>query len=68
MNLIGKTVQKGLEDLGIADAADTLESNDEEEADMNGEEDDDSQDPSKAKCGALAFAGAFIHEEESDKK
>jgi hypothetical protein len=42
MNLIGKTVQKELEDLGIADAADTLESDDEQEADMNNEEEDDS--------------------------
>jgi hypothetical protein len=68
MNLIGKTVQKELEDLGIADAADTLESDDEQEADMNNEEEDDSQDPSKAKCGSLAFACAFIDEEESDEK
>lgn len=60
MNLIGKTVQKGLKDLGISESAgqDTLESDDEEES--NEQEDD--EDPSKLKCGALAFADAFIDE------
>lgn len=64
MNLIGKRVQKGLKDLGIADTPGTLESDDEEEA-MDAEE-EESSDASKAKCGALAFADAFIDEREED--
>jgi hypothetical protein len=65
MNLIGKTVQKGLKDLGLADSGgfpeSTLESDDEEESKMGktGEDDD-----SKTKCGALSFAEAFIEEDE----
>lgn len=66
MNLIGKTVQKGLKDLGISEGPDTLESDDDEEAKMKGEEDNDSQDPSKVKCGALAFADAFIDDEDDE--
>ena len=66
MKLIGKTVNKGLKDLGITDSPDTLESDDEEESKMNGDDDDD-DDPSKMKCGALAFASAFIEEDDEDK-
>jgi hypothetical protein len=67
MNLIGKTVQKGLKDLGLADGGssqDTLESDDEEEERMgkNGEE----KDESKNKCGGISFAEAFIVEEEEE--
>jgi hypothetical protein len=66
VNLIGKTVFKGLKDLGIADTPDTLESDDEEDAKMNGEDEDD-DDPSKITCGALAFASAFIEDEDEDQ-
>lgn len=69
MNLIGKTVQKGLKDLGMAEGGgpDTLESDDEEDAQMN--EKDQEEDPSKVKCGALAIADALLlddNEEEGD--
>jgi hypothetical protein len=56
MNLIGKTVQKGLKDLGLADGGnglDTLESDDDEEERMgkNGDENDDS----KNKWGGISL-------------
>ncbi len=61
MSLIGKTVQKGLKDLGIAESIgpDTLESDDEEESQIN-ENDKNEDDPSKVKCGALAIADALL--------
>jgi Leucine Rich repeat len=67
MNLIGKTVQKGLKDLGLAESGnglDTLESDDEEEERMgkNNDEDDDS----KNKCGGLSLAEAFIVDDEEE--
>jgi hypothetical protein len=57
MNLIGKTVQKGLKDLGLDDSPETLESDDEEESKMGFQQD---EEESKMKCGALAFAEAFV--------
>jgi hypothetical protein len=63
MNLIGKTVQKSLKDLGIAESLDTLESDDEEEAQMNEKFD---EDPSKIKCGALAMADALLLDNNDD--
>jgi hypothetical protein len=67
MNMIGKTFQKGLKDLGLADGGqgvDSLESDDEEEERMgkNGDENDES----KNKCGGIALAEAFIVEEEEE--
>ena len=70
MNLIGKTVQKGLKDLGIAEGGgpDTLESDDEEESQSNGKEQEE-EDSSKVKCGALAIADAFfLDDEEVDEE
>lgn len=67
MNLIGKTVQRGLKEIGLAESQDTLESDDEEEARMNGEEKGSAgQDQAETKCGALAFADAFIDDENND--
>lgn len=67
MNMIGRTVQKSLKDLGITEASgpDTLESDDEEESQgqENGSNDDD---PSKIKCGALAIADALLLEDDDD--
>ena len=63
MNLIGSTVQKGLKDFGIA-APDPAESDDVEDAKANINDDED--DPSKAKCGALAFASSFIDDGNQD--
>ena len=62
-NLIGKTVQKGLKDFGLAENGygDTLESDDEEEEKMGKNDDDDEE--SKAKCGALSFAEAFVDDD-----
>ena len=70
MNLIGKTVQKGLKDLGLDTtdgSPDTLESDDEEETKMgsSGIQDDDE---SKMKCGALSFAESFIVEDENEER
>jgi hypothetical protein len=63
ISMIGKTVQKGLQDFGTNGPS--AESDDDEDAKMNGmEEEDDAQDPSKVKCGALAFANAFIDSED----
>jgi hypothetical protein len=66
MNLIGKTVQKGLKEFGLTDASsdgrDTLESDDEEEEKMDNSDEDDNE--SKKTCGALAFAEAFIGEDD----
>jgi hypothetical protein len=64
MNLIGKTVQKGLKDLGISEGSETLESDDEEESKMDGEEEE--EDPSMIKCGALALAGAFLGDDDEE--
>lgn len=72
MNLIGKTVQKGLRDFGLTDGSnddglDTLESDDEEESRSGGKKDSDVDDnESKTTCGALAFAEAFIGEDDND--
>jgi len=63
MSLIGKTVQKGLKDLGIAESVDTLESDDEEEAQSSEKND---EDPSLIKCGALAMADALLLDNEDD--
>ena len=60
MNLIGSKVQKGLKDFGIA-APDPAESDDVEDAKINAGNDDD-DDASKLKCGALAFANSFIED------
>ncbi|KAG7349264.1 leucine rich repeat LRR-containing protein [Nitzschia inconspicua] len=63
MNFIGKTVQKGLKDLGLGEGSngiDTLESDDEEEERM-GKADEEDND-SKNKCGGIALAEAFITE------
>lgn len=69
MNLIGKTVQKGLKDLGITEAGglDTLESDDEEDSQTN-EKDKEDEDPSKVKCGALAIADAFFLDDNQDEE
>jgi hypothetical protein len=66
MNLIGKTVQKGLKDLGIAEAGgpDTLESDDEEDSQMD--EKYQEEDPSLIKCGALAIADSLLEEDEEE--
>lgn len=64
MSLIGKTVQKGLKDLGISEGPDTLESDDEEEAQMDERND---EDPSKIKCGALAMADALLLDDEEEE-
>lgn len=64
MSLIGRRVQKGLKEIGLAEAQDTLESDDEEEARMSGEE--KGQDTAETICGALAFADAFIDHEDDD--
>jgi hypothetical protein len=65
MNLIGKTVQKGLKDLGMSEgSAGTLESDDDEESKMDGEEEE--EDPSMIKCGALALAGAFLGDDDEE--
>jgi hypothetical protein len=69
MGFLGKTVKKGLRDLGLAesvDGFDTLESDDEEESRMgkNGEEEDES----KNKCGAISLAEAFVQEEEDEEE
>mmetsp|Transcript_36761 Transcript_36761/g.88996 ORF Transcript_36761/g.88996 Transcript_36761/m.88996 type:complete len:499 (-) Transcript_36761:17-1513(-) len=68
MNLIGKTVQKGLKDLGLDTtdgSPDTLESDDEEESKM-GSSGIQEDDESKMKCGALSFAGSFIIEDDDE--
>ena len=65
MNMIGKTFQKGLKDLGLAEndnGFDTLESDDEESDEESKAKDDDS----KNKCGALAFAESFIDDGEEE--
>jgi hypothetical protein len=64
MNLIGKTVQRGLKDLGISESSGTLESDDDEESKMDGEEEE--EDPSMIKCGALALAGAFLGDDDEE--
>lgn len=65
MNMIGKTVQKGLKEIGLGESQSTLESDDDEEMRMN---DDDgygaSEQQKETKCGALAFADAFLEEED----
>mmetsp|Transcript_36759 Transcript_36759/g.88987 ORF Transcript_36759/g.88987 Transcript_36759/m.88987 type:complete len:497 (-) Transcript_36759:75-1565(-) len=68
MNLIGKTVQKGLKDLGLDTtdgSPDTLESDDEEESKM-GSSGIQEDDESKMKCGALSFAESLIIEDDDE--
>ena len=62
MNIIGKSLQKGLNSInGVAsgDGMDTLESDDEEEGRMGESEE---EDDSRKKCGALSLAEAFIRD------
>lgn len=61
INMIGSTVQKGLKEFGMA-APDPAESDDAEDGRLNEESEESDQDPSKAKCGALAFAISFMGE------
>jgi hypothetical protein len=63
VNLIGKTVQRGLKEIGLTEKpmGGTLESDDDEEARMDlVDQGTGGQDQSEIKCGALAFADAFI--------
>jgi hypothetical protein len=63
MNMIGKTFQKGLKDLGLAENGngfETLESDDEESDGESKNKDDESRN----KCGALAFAETFVEDDE----
>ncbi len=65
MNIIGKSLQKGLNSIqGTAGGMDTLESDDEEEAAMGEAEE---EDESRKKCAALSFAEAFIREGNEEK-
>jgi hypothetical protein len=66
ISMIGSTVQKGLKEFGMA-APDPAESDDAEDAKLNEENEENDQDPSKAKCGALAFAISFIGERGEDR-
>ncbi len=62
MNIIGKSLQKGLNSINgvaIGDGMDTLESDDEEEGRMGETEE---EDDSRKKCGALSLAEAFIRD------
>jgi len=66
MNIIGKSLQKGLNSInamGSEGGMDTLESDDEEE-DRMGEIED--EDESRKKCGALSLAEAFIRDGAED--
>jgi hypothetical protein len=65
MSLINKTVQKGLKDLGVAGPS-TVESDDEEEGDMD-EEQDKNNAESKKKCGLIALANAFLDTDTDDE-
>jgi len=66
MNIIGKTVQRGLKEIGLSESQSTLESDDEEESKMDGDDSFGSSEQKETKCGALAFADAFIDEEQSE--
>ena len=62
MNIIGKSLQKGLNSINAAtngDGMDALESDDEEEGRMGELEE---EDESRKKCGALSLAEAFIED------
>ena len=65
MNIIGKSLQKGLNSINGVDGGglDTLESDDEEESRMGDKED---EDESRKKCGALSLAEAFIRDDVED--
>jgi hypothetical protein len=65
MNLINKTVQKGLKDFGVSGPS-TVESDDEEEGEMD-EEQDKNKEESKKKCGLIALANAFLDTDNNDE-
>jgi len=61
MNIIGKSLQKGLNSIsGEGGGPDTLESDDEEEDRMGGEFEE--EDAPNKKCGAMFLADAFIRD------
>ena len=65
MNIIGKSLQKGLNSItGEGEGPDTLESDDEEEDRMGGELED--EDASQKKCGAIFLAEAYIRHGDGD--
>lgn len=69
MNIIGKTVQRGLKEIGLSENQNTLESDDDEEMRMNGEQDTfGSSEQKETKCGALAFADAFVDEDDGESE
>eukprot|EP00980_Cylindrotheca_fusiformis_P002708 scaffold627_cov125-Cylindrotheca_fusiformis.AAC.25 len=65
MNLIGKRVQRGLKEIGFTESQSTLESDDEEEGKMSGDE-TGTGEPKEMICGALAFADAFLGNKKND--
>jgi len=66
MNIIGKSLQKGLNSIqGTNGGMDTLESDDEEEAVMGETEE---EDESRKKCAALSLAEAFIRDGNEEEK
>ena len=64
MNFIGKKIKSGLKEVGLDGVADsfvnTSESDDEEEERIGSGESADDVDPSKARCGAKAFASSIV--------
>lgn len=65
MSLINKTVKKGLKDIGVAGPS-TVESDDEEEGDLD-EEQGKNNEESKKKCGLIALANAFLDTDNDDE-
>jgi len=64
MNFIGNKIKSGLKEVGLDGFADNFvnssESDDDEEERLGSGESADDVDPSKARCGAKAFAGAIV--------
>lgn len=74
MNFIGKKIQSGLKDVGldgiVGNLGPTDESDDDEEArtGVSDSKQPEETDPSKARCGAKAFASAVIEADGDGKK
>ena len=64
LNFIGKKIKSGLKEVGwdgvAGSSAYSTESDDEEDERMGNGESSDSVDPSKARCGAKAFASTIV--------